>query len=113
MKGTNLGEFQELVLLTIGTLYPEAYGVGIKDEIKHTTARSVTLSTVHAALNRLEKKGLIESTFGEATNIRGGKRKKYFTITAYGLKTLQDSRAQRDQLWNAIPEQVFQVNWTA
>lgn len=112
MKGTNLGEFQELVLLTIGTLYPEAYGVGIKDEIKNTTHRSVTLSTVHAALNRLEKKGLIESKFGEATNIRGGKRKKYFTITAYGLKTLQDTRAQRDQLWNAIPEQVFQVNWT-
>lgn len=112
MKGTNLGEFQELVLLTIGTLYPEAYGVGIKDEIKNTTTRSVTLSTVHAALNRLEKKGLIESKFGEATNIRGGKRKKYFTITAYGLKTLQDTRAQRDQLWNAIPEQVFQVNLT-
>ncbi len=110
MKGTNLGEFQELVLLTIGTLYPEAYGVGIKDEIKVKTGRKVTLSTVHAALNRLEKKGLIDSSFGEATKIRGGKRKKYFTITAYGLKTLQDTKSQRDQLWNAIPEQVFQVN---
>lgn len=110
MKGTNLGEFQELVLLTIGTLYPEAYGVGIKDEIKETTGRKVTLSTVHAALNRLEKKGLITSVFGEATKIRGGKRKRYFTITAHGIKTLQETRAQRDQLWNAIPGQVFQVN---
>lgn len=111
MKGTNLGEFQELVLLTIGTLYPEAYGVGIKDEIREKTGRKVTLSTVHAALNRLEKKELIESSFGEATKVRGGKRKKYFKITAYGLKTLQETRAQRDQLWSAIPEQVFQVNW--
>ncbi|MBO3700116.1 PadR family transcriptional regulator [Roseivirga sp. E12] len=111
MKGTNLGEFQELVLLTIGTLYPNAYGVGIKDEIRETTSRKVTLSTVHAALNRLEKKGLITSSFGEATKIRGGKRKRFFTITAYGLKTLQETRQQREQLWNAIPEQVFNVNW--
>ncbi|MFY0591368.1 PadR family transcriptional regulator [Roseivirga sp.] len=111
MKGTNLGEFQELVMLTIGVLYPEAYGVAIKDEIREKTGRKVTLSTVHAALNRLEKKSLIESSFGEATKIRGGKRKKYFTITAYGLKTLQETRDQRDQFWNAMPEQVFQVNW--
>lgn len=111
MKGTNLGEFQELVLLTIGVLYPEAYGVGIKEEILAKTGRKVTLSTVHAALNRMEKKGLISSDFGEATSIRGGKRKRYFTITAYGLKTLSETRAQRDLLWNAIPEQVFQVNW--
>ncbi len=112
MKGTNLGEFQELVLLTIGTLYPEAYGVGIKDEIREKTGRKVTLSTVHAALNRLEKKGLVQSSFGEATKIRGGKRKKYFTITSYGIKALEETRAQREQLWNAIPKQVFQINWS-
>ena len=111
MKGTNLGEFQELVLLTIGVLYPEAYGVGIKDEIREKTGRKVTLSTVHAALNRLEKKGLISSSFGEATKMRGGKRKRYFTISAAGVKTLQDVKAQREELWNAIPSQVFQVNW--
>ncbi len=111
MKGTNLGEFQELVLLTIGVLYPEAYGVGIKEEILSKTGRKVTLSTVHAALNRLEKKNLITSDFGEATKMRGGKRKRYFTITAFGIKTLNETRAQRDLLWNAIPEQVFQVNW--
>lgn len=111
MKGTNLGEFQELVLLTIGVLYPLAYGVGIKEEIHTQTGRKVTLSTVHAALNRLEKKALITSDFGEATQMRGGKRKRYFTITAFGVKTLSETRAQRDQLWNAIPEQVFQVNW--
>lgn len=110
MKGTNLGEFQELVLLTIGVLYPEAYGVGIKEEIYAKTGRKVTLSTVHAALNRMEKKGLIKSELGEATRIRGGKRKRYFTITAYGVKILSEAKAQREVLWNAIPDVVFQVN---
>lgn len=109
MKGTNLGEFQELVLLTIGILYPEAYGVGIKEEILAKTGRKVSLSTVHAALNRLEKKGLVESHFGETTQIRGGKRKRCFKITAYGLKTLEEARAQREELWNAIPQQVLQM----
>lgn len=110
MKGTNLGEFQELVLLTIGVLYPEAYGVGIKEEIYAKTGRKVTLSTVHAALNRLEKKGLIKSELGEATKIRGGKRKRYLTITSYGIKMLSEARSQREELWNAIPRVVFDVN---
>ncbi len=110
MKGTHLGEFQELVLLSIGVLYPEAYGVGIKEEIYAKTGRKVTLSTVHAALNRLEKKELIKSELGEATKIRGGKRKRYLTITAYGIKMLSESRAQREQFWNAIPKIVFDVN---
>lgn len=112
MKGTNLGEFQELVLLTIGALYPEAYGVGIKEEIKSRTGRSVTLSTVHAALNRMEKKGLIKSELGEATSIRGGKRKRYFTITSYGVKALSDVKAQREALWNSIPDIVFKAQFS-
>ena len=110
MKGTNLGEFQELVLLTIGALHPEAYGVAIKEEIFTHTSRKVTLSTVHAALNRLEKKGLVKSDLGEATKIRGGKRKRYFTITAYGIRMLSEAKQQREALWNSIPEIVFQVN---
>jgi len=111
MKGTNLGEFQELVLLTIGAMYPEAYGVGIKEEILARTGRKVTLSTVHAALNRMEKKGLIKSELGEATKIRGGKRKRFFTITAYGVKMLSEAKQQREALWNAIPDVVLQVNY--
>lgn len=111
MKGTNLGEFQELVLLTIGALHPEAYGVAIKDEIYQHTGRKVTLSTVHAALNRLEKKDLVRSDLGEATKIRGGKRKRYFTITATGVKTLAEAKQQREALWNSIPEIVFDVRF--
>ena len=111
MKGTNLGEFQELVLLTIGMLHPNAYGVAIKDELKKKTGRSVTLSTVHAALVRLEKKGLVQSEFGESTSKRGGKRKKNFTITAYGLKALRETKEQRESMWKQIPDVVFELKF--
>lgn len=111
MKGTNLGEFQELILLTIGTLHPEAYGVSIKDEILSQTGREVTLSTVHAALVRLEEKGFVKSEFGEATNIRGGKRKKYFTITSLGVKMLSEAKEQRESLWNSLPDIVFKLEF--
>jgi len=111
MKGTNLGEFQELVLLTIGFLHPDAYGVAIKDELKIKTGRSVTLSTVHAALVRLEKKGLVTSEFGNATQVRGGKRKKNFTITAYGLKALREMKEQREALWKELPKVVLDLKF--
>ncbi|WP_420387921.1 PadR family transcriptional regulator [Roseivirga sp.] len=104
MKGTNIGEFEELVLLTIGALHPEAYGVAIKNEIKQLAGRSVTLSTVHASLNRLQDKGMIKSEMGEATSKRGGKRKKFFSITAFGAKTLADVREQREAIWQMIPD---------
>ncbi|QSE96928.1 PadR family transcriptional regulator [Fulvivirga lutea] len=99
MKGTNLGEFEELVMLAIGVLHPKAYGVSIKDEITDRSGRSVTLSAVHASLHRLEEKGFLESEFGEASNKRGGKRKKYFFITAYGAKALEEVKELREQLW--------------
>jgi len=107
MKGTNLGEFEELVMLTVGTLYPEAYGVSIKDEIRSQTGRKVTLSTVHAALHRLENKGYLESQLGDATGERGGKRKRLFTITSNGVRALQDTRNWREKLWKSIPKIAF------
>ena len=107
MKGTNLGEFEELVMLTVGALYPEAYGVSIKAEIRLQTGRKVTLSTVHASLNRLQDKGYLESTFGNATSERGGKRKRLFTITSNGERALLHARQWREKLWNSIPKVAF------
>jgi len=107
MKGTNLGEFEELVMLAVGILYPEAYGVSLKEEIYQQTERKVTLSTIHSALHRLENKGLLKSHFGEATNVRGGKRKKFFTITAYGARALKEARKVRDTMFNSIPQLVL------
>jgi PadR family transcriptional regulator PadR len=107
MKGTHLGEFEELVLLMVGTLFDEAYGVAIKDEINDRVRRSVSLSTVHSALNRLEKKGYLTSRMGAPTQVRGGKRKRLFTLTSAGVSVLRYSVELRNELWRSIPEIAF------
>lgn len=104
MKGTNLGEFEELVLLTIAALINDAYSVAITDELTKHTGRSVKLGVVHSVLNRLEEKGLVKSRLGEATSSRGGKRKRYYSVTNAGKAALIKAKELRDQLWNIIPE---------
>jgi DNA-binding PadR family transcriptional regulator len=108
MKGTNLGEFEEVVLLTIAALTDEAYSVAICDEIDRVTQRKVKLSVVHAVLNRLEKKGFVNSGLGEATKERGGRRKRFFTVTHAGKVALTKMKSQRDELWSLIPD--FNLN---
>lgn len=103
MKGTHLGEFEELVLLTVAALVNDAYSVGICDELEKYTKRSVKLGVVHAVLNRLEEKGFVKSKLGEATNTRGGKRKRYYTVTSAGKASLIKAKEVRDQLWSIIP----------
>ncbi len=71
MKGTNLGEFEEIVMLTVATLYDEAYGVAVMEDIERRTGRSVSVGALHSALERLEEKGFVQSRFGEATPERG------------------------------------------
>jgi PadR family transcriptional regulator, regulatory protein PadR len=104
MKGTNLGEFEELVLLTIAALLSEAYSVAICDELEKHTGRTTKLGVVHAVLNRLEEKGLVKSSLGEATSARGGKRKRYYTVTHAGKASLIKAKEVRDGLWRIIPD---------
>ncbi|MEZ2444753.1 PadR family transcriptional regulator PadR [Chitinophaga sp. W3I9] len=103
MKGTNLGEFEELVLLTIAALTNEAYSVAVCDELSNHTGRSVKLGVVHSVLNRLEEKGLVKSELGEATKARGGKRKRFYQLTMHGQAALINAKSMRDQLWARIP----------
>ncbi len=104
MKGTNLGEFEELVLLTIAAMVSESYSVAICDDLEKKTGRSVKLGVVHSVLNRLEEKGLAKSKLGEATSTRGGKRKRYYTVTNAGKSALINAKELRDQYWSVIPE---------
>jgi|SRR5687767_13093226 PadR family transcriptional regulator PadR len=104
MKGTNLGEFEELVLLTIAALVSEAYSVAICDDLTKRTGREVKLGVIHAVLNRLEEKGLIKSRLGEATKTRGGKRKRYYAVTSAGKASIIKAKEMRDQLWSIIPD---------
>src|SRR3954469_13192826 len=107
MKGTHVGEFEELVLLTIAALVSEAYSVAVCDELTKHTGREVKLGVVHAVLNRLEGKGLVKRKLGEATSVRGGKRKRYYSITNAGKAAIIRAKEVRDQLWSIIPEMVL------
>lgn len=108
MKGTYLGELEELVLLTVGILYPEAYGVGVMDEIEKQTGRSLNISAVHAVLTRLEEKGFLKSRMSEPTDERGGRRKRIFLLTAAGKRALEEANEMRTQLFNQIPRIALQ-----
>ncbi len=103
MKGTYLGEFEEIVLLTIGVLQEDAYGVAIKLEIEQRTNRTPSIGALHSALNRLEEKGFIKSKEGGATKSRGGRRKRFYTITSAGESTLIKANELRNELFKLIP----------
>ena len=104
MKGTYLGEFQEIVLLAILILGDEAYGVMIQEEIGVRLNRAISRGALHAALTRLVEKGFIRSEMGGASAIRGGRRKRYYRLTNRGKEALQTAKDIRDSLWNAIPK---------
>ncbi|KYG75335.1 PadR family transcriptional regulator [Roseivirga spongicola] len=103
MKGDSLGEFEELVLLATCSLGEEAYANTIKDEVETHSQRTYNLSAIHAALYRLEDKGFLSSHLGDPTQKRGGKRKRIFQPTSYGIKSLKKNREMRESLWQNIP----------
>ena len=102
-----LGEFEEVVLLTVAILHGEAYGIAIIEEMEKRLKRKVSIGSLQTVLRRLEKKGHLTSEFGEATKERGGKRKRYFTLTQFGRSTLEEAKEQRVGMWNAIPKIAF------
>jgi DNA-binding PadR family transcriptional regulator len=99
-----LGEFELMLLLTVIHLGEDAYGVPISRELELTRGRSVSVGSVYAALERLEAKGLVESTLGDPTPERGGKAKRYFQITKEGLRQVHETRRVLTNLWRAIPD---------
>lgn len=99
MKGF-IGEFEELVLLIIAVLSDGAYGVPIKEEIENVANRKISLGALHATLARLEDKGFIESHMAGASSVRGGRRKRYFSLTRQGKIELNKMKSLRDTLWN-------------
>ncbi|MFY0592800.1 PadR family transcriptional regulator [Roseivirga sp.] len=104
MEKEHLGELEELILLLVVMLKEEAYGFAIRKALKEQANRTVTIGAVHGTVNRLEKKGFVESDMSDATEVRGGRRKRIFTVTASGKKALQKSQDVKVSLWTQIPE---------
>ena len=97
-----LGELEELILLMVALLSKEAYGVSITEELKRQTNRDISISAAHAVLHRLEEKGFVKSRMGGASAERGGRRKRLFSITAYGRNALEELRDTRMSIWSMI-----------
>jgi DNA-binding PadR family transcriptional regulator len=103
MKGTYLGEFEEVVLLAVALRYGEAYGAAIVSELEKQMSRLVNLGAVHSALNRLAEKGLVTSEMGGMTAERGGRCKRLYKVTPAGIAALREIHQVRNQMWNLIP----------
>ncbi len=104
MIETRLGEFEEVVLLLVGILGKEAYAFRLASEFEAQTGRPVSIGAVHSTMTRLEDKGFLSSEMGASTAERGGRRKRIYTITAYGRKILSASRDFKINLWNQYPD---------
>ncbi|MBR11366.1 MAG: PadR family transcriptional regulator [Rickettsiales bacterium] len=102
MKKTKLGEFEELVLLTVLALNEEAYGVAIKRELEERLNETLSVGSVQSALKRMEEKGFLTSEWGEAEKVRGGKRKRIYQATNYAQQVLQEMKDIRADLWTTI-----------
>jgi PadR family transcriptional regulator, regulatory protein PadR len=108
MKGTSLGEFEELVLLSVGILFDDAYGLAIVDELQVKTGRNIMISSVHKTLVRLEDKGYLKSRMGGGTDVRGGRDKRLYTLTPAGMSVLNEMRDLRNHMWKEIPKIVWE-----
>lgn len=107
MNRNHIGEFEEIVLLTVAILHGNAYGIAIINEMEERLNRKVSIGSLQTVLKRLDKKGYLESELGESTKIRGGKRKRFYVVTNFGKQALEAKKDERLNLWNAIPKTAF------
>jgi DNA-binding PadR family transcriptional regulator len=103
MSRESLGHFELLVLLALIRVGDEAYGVPIARAIEESSGRRVILASVYNTLERLEEKGLIRSTIGQPTAERGGRAKRYFSITTAGMREVRSAKKVLTLLWRGIP----------
>ncbi len=106
-ESNSLGEFEELVLLTVAAQHDQAYGVSIKEHLEETLDRKINISAVHVALKRMKEKGYVSSQFGGITQDRGGRRKKFYVITALGKRMLDRQYEIRTSIYQQIPNISF------
>src|SRR5215472_17824175 len=103
-KRDHLGNFELMVILVLIRLGENAYGVPISEELEKASGRDIAIASVYAALERLEAKGFVTSELGEPTAERGGRAKRYFRVTARGLKEVRETRRTLLKLWSGLAE---------
>ncbi|MTI40750.1 PadR family transcriptional regulator [Fulvivirga lutimaris] len=104
MKATSLGDFEELVLMSVCILNEQAYAVSIKLDLEERLKKGINISAIHTALYRLEDKGFLTSKMEGATAERGGRRKRYFLPTSEGQRALARLKSLRYSMYQLIPD---------
>jgi len=109
MKKFYIGEFEEVVLLTVGILHGNAYGITIRDEIEKQMKRKVSIGSLQVTLRRLESKGFLKSIPGESEEARRGRPKLFFELTAFGKKAIELTHESRNNLWKQLPRLILKL----
>jgi PadR family transcriptional regulator, regulatory protein PadR len=101
-KQSYLGEFEEIVLLTVARLGQTAYGVTIRQTVEEVAERPTSIGAIYTTLERLEQKGFVSTRLGESTPERGGRAKRYFSVTGTGAQALADADRVRALLRSGL-----------
>lgn len=97
-----LGEFEQTVLLAVIHVGTDAYGVTVREEIERRTGREVSVGALYTAFDRLERKGYVRSTTSDPTPQRGGRAKRFVSVTPVGVAALRRSRELLDRMWSGL-----------
>lgn len=109
MRSDTLGEFEQHLLLAVVHLGDAAYGVRIRQEIERRTGRDVAIGALYTSLDRLEQKGYLRSTMSDPTPERGGRSKRYFTLTTAGATALREARGRMERMWKGLSPNLRKV----
>jgi len=101
-KAPYLGELEQQILLIVLRLGDDAYGYPIGEQLRTAAGRRIARGALYTALERLEAKGCLRSTMGAPLPERGGRARRYFTVTAAGMRALRDSRRVLLGLWDGL-----------
>ncbi len=107
MSNASLGSLEEIVLLMVLSLDGNAYSVTLVEEYHKYSKKKISVPAMHTVLKQLETKGFVESKIGGATNERGGRSKRIYSITKSGYEMVTEANAVRQQLWKLAPEIKF------
>src|SRR6187431_381999 len=105
-KGDFVGEFELYVLLALVHLGDDAYGMTIRREIETRTKREIAIGAVHATLARLEEKGLVRFRVSDPQPMPGGKRRKFFRLTAAGARAVRQSTVMLERMLEGLPPEL-------
>ena len=101
-----LTKLEDQILLSVWRFQGNAYGINVYQHLEQMTQSKVAIGVVYFTLDRLAKRGYLESYKGEPTAIRGGMRKKYYKITQKGIDALTTSKKVNDRIWSEFPGSV-------